>query len=183
MTVAGAVLLVQLLAVVPAGDAGPNPLALWEPLPPPPAALASFVAPQPSDPLPAPAPALTPLLRIPEPRPVSRKERIAWTSLSFGTHAAAAFDARTTRLLLERYGGRELNPFLKPVASSDAGLFAVTQLSASGANYVSWRMLHSQRRWLRKLWWLPQTLSFAGSLYGGFHNLGEIHRLQNSTLR
>lgn len=183
MTVAGAVLLVQLIAVLPGGDLGAEPVALLEPLSAPPAALASFVAPQPSDPPAAPAPALTPILRIPEPRPISPKERIAWTSLSFGTQAAAAFDARTTRLLLHRYGGRELNPFLKPVAGSDVGLFAATQLSASGANYLSWRMLRSQRHWVRKLWWLPQTLSFAGSMFGGLNNLSEIHRLQNLSPR
>ncbi len=190
MTLFGAVLLVQLMAVLPGGGVAAEPVTLLEPLPPPPSALAPFVAPEPlnptavSPPAPIPStPAFSPLLRIPEPRPISRKERIAWTSLSFSTHAAAAFDARTTRLLLHRYAGRELNPFLLPVAGSDAGLFAATQLGASGANYIGWRMLHSQRRWMRKLWWLPQTLSFAGSLFGGFHNLNEIHRVQNGGFR
>jgi hypothetical protein len=119
-------------------------------------------------------------VRLPEVRPVSRNERIAWTALTFSAHAAAAFDARTTRLLLHRYDGRELNPFLRPFASSDGGLFAATQLSAGGANYLGRRMLRSQNRVLRKLWWVPQTVSVVGSLFGGFHNLNQIHKLHRS---
>ena len=148
-----------------------------------PSALALLVAPQPLTPPLVSAPAPVPILRMPESRPISRNERIAWTSLTFSAHAAAAFDARTTRLLLHRHGGRELDPFLRPFAGSDAGLFAATQVSASGANYLGWRMLRSQRRWVRKLWWLPQTVSFAGSLFGGFHNLNEMRKLQNRGVR
>ncbi len=183
MTVAGAVLLVQLVAVLPSAEFAAEPVALVEPVSPAPRALAPFVAPQPLTPPLVAAPALRSIQRFPEAPPISRNERIAWTSLSFSAHAAAAFDARTTRMLLHGYGGRELNPFLRPFAGSDAGLYGATQLSASGANYLGWRMLRSQRRWIRKLWWLPQTLSFAGSMFAGFHNLNEIHQLQNRGLR
>ncbi|HEY4683339.1 MAG TPA: DUF5658 family protein [Candidatus Acidoferrales bacterium] len=183
MTVAGAVLLLQLVAALPGEEFPGEDAAALERLSASPSALALLVAPQPLSPPLVSAPAPIPILRMPEARPISRNERMVWTSLTFSTQAAAAFDARTTRMLLHGYGGREVNPFLRPVAGSDAGLFAALQVSASGANYLGWRMLRSQRRWVRKLWWLPQTVNVAGSLFGGFHNLNEIHKLQNRGVR
>jgi len=88
-------------------------------------------------------------------------------------HAAAGFDAWTTRRAISSGYGREANPFLKPFASSNA-IYAAIQVSPSFMDFLGKRMMVSQNPWIRKFWWLPQTAGASASLLAGRHNLGVV---------
>jgi hypothetical protein len=36
---------------------------------------------------------------------------------------------------------------------------------------VGKKMMYSRRTWVRRMWWVPQSASFASSLFCGAHNL------------
>lgn len=93
-----------------------------------------------------------------------------WYALVVAQHSAAAFDAWSTRRVVESGQGRELNPFLRPFAGSNA-LYAATQVGPSLLDYLGKRMMTSERRWVRKMWWVPQVAGTATSLASGAHNL------------
>jgi hypothetical protein len=99
----------------------------------------------------------------------SRNKKI-WYSLVGVNHATAAFDAWSTRDSIQR-GARELNPLLKPFASSNA-MYAANQVVPFGMDYLGRRMMHSNNSVVRKLWWVPQTASAACALAAGVHNMG-----------
>lgn len=93
----------------------------------------------------------------------------AWVALAVAQHSAAAFDAWSTRRALER-GRCEANPLLRPFANSD-GLYAAIQTGPVLFDYLGRRMQRSANPFLRRIWWLPQGLSIAGSLSAGSYNL------------
>ena len=101
----------------------------------------------------------------------TRGQRIAWYSLAVAGHGAAAFDAYSTRLALSGGYGTESNPFLRPFANSNA-LYAVTQVSPAVMDFLGKRMMVSEHRWVRRLWWVPQA---AGS---GFSSLPTTRSLR-----
>ena len=103
----------------------------------------------------------------------TRGQRVAWYGLMAAGHGAAAFDAYSTRLAVSGHYGTETNPFLRPFSHSSA-LYAVTQLSPAAMDYIGKRMMVSQDRWLRKLWWLPQAAGSGFSVFAGVHNLGVV---------
>ena len=103
----------------------------------------------------------------------TRGQRIAWYSLAVAGHGAAAFDAYSTRLALSGGYGTEGNPFLRPFANSNA-LYAVTQVSPAVMDYLGKRMMVSENRWVRRLWWLPQAAGSGFSIGAGVHNLGVV---------
>jgi hypothetical protein len=41
-------------------------------------------------------------------------------------------------------------------------------------DYLGRRMMVSQHRWMRKMWWLPQTAGTGMSLAAGVHNVGLV---------
>jgi len=88
-------------------------------------------------------------------------------------HGAAAFDAYSTRLALSGGYGTESNPFLRPFANSNA-LYAVTQVSPAVMDFLGKRMMVSEHRWVRRLWWVPQAAGSGFSIGAGVHNLGVV---------
>jgi hypothetical protein len=115
---------------------------------------------------PAPKPPAAPLLERPRMTPAQRR---VWIGLAVASHIAAGFDAWSTRRAISRGVGEELNPTLKSFANSGA-LYAVTQASPALMDYIGYRMARSQNRWVRRMWWLPQTAGMTVSLTAGIHN-------------
>src|SRR6267378_3394805 len=103
----------------------------------------------------------------------TRGQRIAWYTLAVAGHGAAAFDAYSTRRVLSGNYGTEGNPLLRPFAHSNA-LYAVTQVSPAVMDLIGKRMMVSQNRWVRRLWWLPQAAGSGFSIGAGVHNMGVV---------
>ena len=99
-----------------------------------------------------------------------RKTRM-WIGLGIAEHSAATFDAWTTRRAITNYGAQELNPLLKPFAGN-ASLYVAIQVGPAVMDFVGKKMMSSNHSWVRKMWWVPQSASFATSLFCGAHNLG-----------
>ena len=104
----------------------------------------------------------------------TRGQRITWYTLAVTGHGAAAFDAYSTRLALSGGYGTEGNPFLRPFANSGA-LYAVTQISPAVMDLIGKRMMVSQNRWVRRLWWVPQAAGSGFSIGAGVHNLSVVN--------
>ena len=92
----------------------------------------------------------------------------AWLALSLVQHGAATFDAYSTRQAISR-DAVELDPMMRPFAQSP-GLYAAIQVGPVLLDFVSRKMQRSQNNFVRRMWWLPQSLSTAGFLYSGVHN-------------
>jgi len=103
----------------------------------------------------------------------TRGQRIAWYTLVAAGHGAAAFDAYSTRLAISGNYATETNPFLRPFSHSSA-LYAATQVSPAVMDYIGKRMMVSENRWVRKMWWLPQAAGSGFSVFAGVHNLGMV---------
>jgi len=103
----------------------------------------------------------------------TRGQRAAWYALAVTGHGAAAFDAYSTRRALAGNYGTEGNPFLRPFAHSSA-LYAATQVSPMVMDYIGERMMVSQNRWVRRMWWLPQAAGSGFSVGAGVHNLAVV---------
>jgi len=101
------------------------------------------------------------------------RQRKTWYGLMIAGHAAAGFDAWTTRRAISGGYGREANPFLKPFANSNA-IYAAIQVSPAVMDFLGKRLMLSQNPWIRKVWWLPQTAGASASLLAGRHNLGVV---------
>ena len=104
----------------------------------------------------------------------SPRQRKMWYGLVAAGHAAAGFDAWSTRRAVSSGQGQEANPFLKPFASSNA-IYAATQVSPAFMDFLGKRLMASQNPWIRNFWWLPQTAGASVSLLAGRHNLGIVH--------
>lgn len=100
----------------------------------------------------------------------TRQQRVAWYALAVTGSGAAAFDAYSTRRALTGNYGTEGNPLLRPFAHSSA-LYAATQVSPVLMDYIGKRMMVSQNRWMRRMWWLPQAAGSGFSIAAGAHNL------------
>jgi hypothetical protein len=99
----------------------------------------------------------------------SERQKKIWYALTIANHSAVAFDAYSTRYAVSR-GARELNPMLKPFASS-GWIYPAMQVGALGLDYVSHKMMRSKNPILRKMWWLPQSANAASSFAAGIHNM------------
>ncbi len=107
--------------------------------------------------------------RVPEKEKVSPRQKKIWYSLMAAEHSAAMFDAWSTRDAINR-GAQELNPVMKPFASSGA-IYPATQVIPAGMDYLAYKLMHSDRPLLRKLWWVPQTASTVVSFVAATHNM------------
>ena len=101
---------------------------------------------------------------------VSTRQRELFFGLMAAEHGAALVDAWSTRDVL-RAGGRELDPLVRPFAHSPT-LYAGLQVTPFAVDYLSARLMRSNHRVLRSMWWFPQLISTAGSVYCGVSNLG-----------
>jgi len=97
------------------------------------------------------------------------RQRKIWYGLAAVGHAGAAFDAWSTRRAITAGAGTEANPMLRPFAHSGA-LYVATQASPLLMDYLGKRMMTSQHKWVRKMWWLPQTAGAGMSFAAGAHN-------------
>ena len=103
----------------------------------------------------------------------TRGQRVAWYTLAVAGHGAAAFDAYSTRLAISGGYGTEGNPLLRPFSQSSA-LYAATQVSPAVMDLLGKRMMVSENRWVRRLWWLPQVAGSGFSVGAGVHNLSMV---------
>jgi hypothetical protein len=107
------------------------------------------------------------------PRETPRQRKI-WYGLALVGGGGAAFDAWSTHRAVAGGYGQEANPFLRPFASSNA-IYAATQVSPLVMDFLGKQMMTSQHRWVRKMWWLPQTAGASLSFASGVHNVGVVH--------
>ena len=145
----------------------------------PPPVFDSAELPTAPEPVPVNGPTLNAFLRSGKPMTASvgqllveeRHKDHLWMGLGIAAHSAATFDAWTTRRAITTAGAQELNPMLKPFAGN-ASLYAAIQVGPLMMDYVGRKMLYSRHSWVRHMWWVPQSASFASSLFCGVHNLG-----------
>jgi hypothetical protein len=95
--------------------------------------------------------------------------RHAWLALAFVEHGAAAFDAYSTRQAVG-HGAVEDDPIMRPFANSPA-IYAATQVGPVIFDLLARHMQRSEYPLMRKLWWMPQSLSAGISIFSGVHNL------------
>src|SRR5216683_3446012 len=105
----------------------------------------------------------------------TRGQRVAWYTLVAAGHGAAAFDAYSTRLVVSGNYGTETNPLLQPFSHSGA-MYAATQVSPAVMDFIGKRMMVSENRWVRKMWWLPQVAGSGFSVFAGVHNLSVVRK-------
>jgi hypothetical protein len=100
--------------------------------------------------------------------------RRLWYVLAGGSHAAATFDAWSTRRAISSGQAQEMNPLLRPFAHSNS-LYVAVQASPALMDFLGRRMMTSQNHWIRRMWWVPQAAGTATSFLSGVHNLGVVH--------
>jgi len=118
-------------------------------------------------------------VRIPEPLPAkpikvysaeSPRMSHSWLALTLMQHGAATFDAYTTREAIG-HGAVEEDPLMRPFAHSGA-IYAAIQVGPLLLDYVARRLQHSEYGMVRRMWFVPQSVSTAGFILSGAHNLG-----------
>ncbi|HXN22485.1 MAG TPA: hypothetical protein VOA41_07055 [Candidatus Dormibacteraeota bacterium] len=100
----------------------------------------------------------------------SLASRRLWYGLLAAGHTAATFDAYSTRRVISRNTGTERNPLLRPFANSNS-LYVAVQASPLLMDYLGRKMMKSESSWVRRMWWLPQSVGTAASLLSGVHNI------------
>jgi hypothetical protein len=100
----------------------------------------------------------------------TRTQRKIWYALSFTGSGLAAADAWSTRRAITQGYGVEGNPMLRPFSHSGA-LYGATQVSPLVMDFIGKRMMVSQNRILRKMWWLPQVAGSGVSTFAVVHNV------------
>ena len=105
---------------------------------------------------------------------ISRNETIAWYSLMAATHTGAALDAWSTRRALSGNYGREADPLMRPFAHSWT-IYLATQVTPLLMDVIGKRAMMSERPWVRRLWWVPQSAMASVSFEAGIHNIGVVH--------
>jgi hypothetical protein len=124
-----------------------------------------------------PNPAMTPFEPV---KPVRTRpgetpqQRLLWYGLAIAGHSSAAFDAWSTKRAVSGGYGQEANPLLRPFAGSNA-IYAATQVSPAFMDFLGKRMMVSQHKWVRKVWWVPQMAGAGMSFAAGAHNVGVVH--------
>lgn len=102
------------------------------------------------------------------------RQRKIWYGLIASSHAAAAFDAWTTRRAISGGYGTEGDPLQRPFANSGA-IYATTQVAPALMDFLGHRMMRSENPTFRKFWWIPQAASTGVSLAAGIHNYRVVH--------
>ena len=89
---------------------------------------------------------------------------------------AKTMDYRQTEQDFMLGGFREQNPILRPMLGHPAAMYAYGAAYAMGAAWVGHKMRTSRFGVMRKLWWLPQTVSIEQSVYGYAYTRSHYHR-------
>jgi hypothetical protein len=79
---------------------------------------------------------------------------------------AKTMDYHQTQSDFTMGGFREQNPVLRPMLGHPAAMYAYGAAYAFGAAWVGHKMRISHFTVVRKLWWLPQTLSIEQNVWG-----------------
>jgi hypothetical protein len=95
--------------------------------------------------------------------------RSRWLALSVAQHAAAAFDAYSTRDAIS-HGATEADPLMRPFANA-SGIYAAIQVMPVALDFTARRMQRSPNSFVRRIWWVPQSVATASFLFSGVHNL------------
>jgi hypothetical protein len=103
----------------------------------------------------------------------SARQRKVWYALTVTGSGAATFDAWSTRRAISQGYATEANPLLRPFSHSGA-MYAATQVSPLVMDFIGKRMMVSQHKWIRRMWWLPQTAGSGFSIAAGVHNVGIV---------
>lgn len=120
-------------------------------------------------PLLAQPPLVRPSTRVERTLPSAKQVHI-WEGLILAEHSAAAFDAWSTRKSITSGNGYERDPLMKPFANS-AAIYPMLQAVPLGMDFLSRRLMRSNNRLFRGVWWLPQSVSFGASIWCGSRNL------------
>jgi hypothetical protein len=104
---------------------------------------------------------------IPE---ATKGQKEAWAALTVLQHGAASFDAWSTRVSVTSGHGKELNPIMKPFASSGA-IYGAIQVAPLATDWWARRLQRSNHPTLRRLWWVPQAAAAVGFTFSGVNNL------------
>jgi len=124
-------------------------------------------------------------IRIPEPksskenaieRAVKSPSRRQWIALAIIEHGAAGFDAYSTRQAVG-HGAVEQDPLMRPFAGSPA-IYLATQVGPVLFDLLARHMQRSEYPLVRRVWWMPQTLSAGISIFSGVHNLHVANSLK-----
>jgi hypothetical protein len=100
----------------------------------------------------------------------TRNEKITWYSLMIVEHAGAVLDAWSTRRDLSRNFGTEGDPLMRPFAHSRT-IYVATQVTPLLMDILGRRMMRSERPWVHKLFWVPQSAMASVSIEAGAHNI------------
>lgn len=107
------------------------------------------------------------------PKTVLRLPKGMWLSLSAATYTAAALDMHATADAEEWFkkhphyyrGPTETDPLARPLVRLPRPAYCACGFAlATGGNWLGYRMSHSRR--LRKVWWLPQSISITANGWG-----------------
>jgi len=104
----------------------------------------------------------------------SHNQKRMWYGLAAAGHAGAAFDAWSTRRALSGNWGTEADPLMRPFAHSGT-IYVATQVGPVLMDLLGKRAMTSQNRWIRKFWWVPQTVGASMSFRAGINNVGVVH--------
>lgn len=117
--------------------------------------------------------AFEPVKPATERRYENRNQKKIWYGLVAAGHAGAAFDSWSTRRALSGNYGRETDPLMKPFAHSGA-IYAATQVAPLLMDIIGKRAMVSEHMWVRRLWWVPQSVGATMSFTTAAHNVGVV---------
>jgi hypothetical protein len=103
----------------------------------------------------------------------NRNQKRIWYGLAAAGHAGAAFDAWSTRRALSGNYGTESDPLMRPFAHSGA-VYAATQATPLLMDFIGKRAMTSEHMWVRRLWWVPQSVGATMSFTVAVHNVGVV---------
>jgi hypothetical protein len=103
----------------------------------------------------------------------NRNQKRIWYGLVAAGHAGAAFDAWSTRRALSGNYGTESDPLMRPFAHSGA-VYAATQVTPLLMDLIGKRAMVSEHMWVRRLWWVPQSVGATLSFTTAVHNVGVV---------
>jgi hypothetical protein len=103
----------------------------------------------------------------------NRTQKRIWYGLVAAGHAGAAFDAWSTRRALSGNYGTESDPLMRPFAHSGA-VYAATQVTPLLMDMIGKRAMVSEHMWVRRLWWVPQSVGATLSFTTAAHNVGVV---------
>ena len=109
---------------------------------------------------------------LPDAAGVSATRKAEWVSLTVaGVGTSFADSVQTHRQLVmderDGYPFVEHDPLYRPLVHLPAATQYTLAVVTSGAfSLLGYKMLHSRHRWVRSIWWIPQTVQITDSSFG-----------------